>query len=180
MDAQLVGFALKRTLSQFPDITVVDRQEFNHLLTIEKSRKEAEQSKAAASSLLQKLLPQRWDLREPAVLVSGHVNDSLGHLEVRLTWISPGQEECECSPDFRGVDGLLNKGIDSLALDTLKQYDPQLAEQHITRKAGRLSHRRAAAFAAMGRAAPLFSRRKSLGALRHELLGAGASLRAGN
>ena len=46
VDAQLVGFALKRTLSQFPDVTVVDRQEFNHLLTIEKSRKEAEQSKA--------------------------------------------------------------------------------------------------------------------------------------
>ena len=131
VDAQLVGFALKRTLSQFPDVTVVDRQEFNHLLTIEKSRKEAEQSKVAASSLLQKLLPQRWDLREPAVLVSGHVNDSLGHLEVGLTWIVRGKINVNVSR-FPGVDGLLNKGIDALTLDTLKQYDPQLAERHIT------------------------------------------------
>ena len=131
VDAQLVGFALKRTLSQFPDVTVVDRQEFKHLLTIEKSRKEAEQSKAAASSLLQKLLPQRWDPHEPAVLVSGHVNDSLGHLEVRLTWTVRGRKNVNVSR-FPGVDGLLNKGIDSLALNTLKQYDPQSAEQHIT------------------------------------------------
>ena len=131
VDAQLVGFALKRTLSQFPDVTVVDGQEFKHFLTIEKSRKEAEQSKAATSSLLQKLLPQWWDPREPAVLVSGHVNDSLGHLEVRLTWTVRGKKNVTVSR-FPGVDGLLNKGIDSLALDTLKQYDPQLAEQHIT------------------------------------------------
>ncbi len=131
VDAQLVGFALKRTLSQFPDVTVVDRQEFKHLLTIEKSRKEAEQSKSTASSLLQKLLPQRWDLREPAVLVSGHVNDSLGHLEVRLTWTVRGKKNVYVSR-FPGVDGLLNKGIDSLALDTLKQYDPQVAERRIT------------------------------------------------
>jgi serine/threonine protein kinase/tetratricopeptide (TPR) repeat protein len=133
VDAQLVGFALKRTLSQFPDVTVVDRQEFKHLLTIEKSRKDAEQSKAAASSLLQKLLPQRWDPRDPAVLVSGHVNDSLGHLEVRLTWTVRGKKNVNVSR-FPGVDGLLNKGIDSLALNTLKQYDPQIAEQHITGK----------------------------------------------
>jgi eukaryotic-like serine/threonine-protein kinase len=130
VDAQLVGFALKRTLSQFPDVPVVDRQEFKHLLTIEKSRKEAEQSKAAASSLLQKLLPQ-WDPHEPAVLVSGHVNDSLGHLEVRLTWTVRGKKSVNVSR-FPGVDGLLNKGIDALALNTLKQYDPQLSEQHIT------------------------------------------------
>jgi eukaryotic-like serine/threonine-protein kinase len=133
VDAQLVGFTLKRTLSQFPDVTVVDRQEFNHLLTIEKSRKEAEQSKAPASSLLQKMLPQRRDPREPAVLVSGHVNDSLGHLEVRLTWTVRGKNTVNVSR-FPGVDGLLNKGIDALALNTLKQYDPRLAEQHISGK----------------------------------------------
>ena len=130
VDAQLVGFALKRTLSQFPDVTVVDRQEFIHLLKIEKSRKETEQSKAVASSLLQKLLPRRWEPREPAVVVSGHVNDSLGHLEVGLTWTVRGKKSVNISR-FPGVDGLLNKGIDSLALDTLKQYDPQLAAQHI-------------------------------------------------
>jgi serine/threonine protein kinase/tetratricopeptide (TPR) repeat protein len=130
VDAQLVGFALKRTLSQFPDVTVVDRQEFEHLLSIEKSRMEAEQSKAAASSLLQKLLPQRGGPHEPAVLVSGHVNDSLGHLEVRLTLTVRGKKNVNVSR-FPGVDGLLNKGIDSLALNTLKKYDPQIAEQHI-------------------------------------------------
>ena len=131
VDAQLVAFVLKRTLSQFPDVTIVDRQEFKHLLTIEKSRKEAEQSKSPASLLLQKLLLQRWDPHEPAVLVSGHVNDSLGHLEVRLTWTVRGKKNVNISR-FPGVDGLLNKGIDSLALNTLKRYDPQLAERHIT------------------------------------------------
>ena len=42
--------------------------------------------------MLQKMLPQQWEPREPAVLVSGHVNDSLGHLEVRLTWTVRGKK----------------------------------------------------------------------------------------
>ncbi|HTY62163.1 MAG TPA: protein kinase [Acidobacteriota bacterium] len=131
VDAQLVGFVLKRALSQFPEVTVVDRQEFGHLLTLEKSRKEAEQSKAQSLSWEQKVLPQQWDAREPAVLVTGHVNDTLGHLEVRLTWTVRGKKTTSLSR-FGGVDGLLNKGIDKLVLDTLRQYDPQFAEQHIT------------------------------------------------
>ena len=131
VDAQLVSFVLRRTLSQFADVTVVDRQEFGHLLTIEKNRKEAEESKKPASSQIQKMLPQKWETQEPAVRVSGHVNDSLGHLEVRLTWTVRGKTVPDVSR-FRGVDGLLNKGIDHLVQNTLKQFDPQIAEEHIT------------------------------------------------
>ena len=157
----------------------MDRQEFGHLLTIEKTRKEAEQSKNPPSSRLQRMMPQRWDTRGPAVLVSGHVNDMLGHLEVRLTWTVRGKKIPDVSR-FGGVDGLLNKGIDSLALNTLKQYDPQFAEQRIT---GRQADYRTAV--------QLLSPRWD--ALRHYFRGAkawerydmnsserGASLRAGN
>ena len=131
VDAQMVAFVLRRTLSQFPGVTVVDRQEFQHLLTIEKNRKAAEQSKNPASSQLRKLLRLQWETDKPAVLLSGNVNDSLGHLEVQLRWMVRGSEIQDVTR-FRGVDGLLNKGIDSLVLNTLKYYDPQLAEGNIT------------------------------------------------
>jgi serine/threonine protein kinase/Tfp pilus assembly protein PilF len=130
VDAQMVGFVLKRTLSQFPEVTVVDQKEFNHLLTIEKTRKEAARAKEPNASLLQKILPWHWELREPAVLVSGHVSDSLGLLEVRLDCVVRGKKDTFVTR-FRGVDDLLNKGIDSLVLHTLNHYDSKIAEQHI-------------------------------------------------
>lgn len=131
VDAQLVAFALKRTLSQFPDVTVVDRQEFGHLLTLERARRDAEQSKGARPSLPQRLtLPQR-EIREPAVLVSGQVIDSLGRLEVKLSYVVRGRKQTPPPARFRGVDGLLNNGIDALALSTLRRYDPQIADRHL-------------------------------------------------
>jgi len=129
VDAQTVGFVLKRTLSQFPEVTVVDQQEFEHLLTIEKGRKEASRSEERKSSLLAKLIPWQREIREPAVLVSGQVSDSLGVLEVSLDCIVRGKKDTLVTR-FRGVDDLLNKGIDSLALHTLNHYDPSIAERH--------------------------------------------------
>ncbi len=131
VNAQIVAFVLRRTLSQFPDVTVVDRQEFAHLLTIERNRRAAEQSKGRATPLLQRLFPRKWEMRDPAVLVSGEVEDSLGHLEMRIQWTVRGRKIPNVSR-FWGVDGLLNKGIDQLAQNTLKQYDPGLFERHIS------------------------------------------------
>jgi serine/threonine protein kinase/Tfp pilus assembly protein PilF len=130
IDAQMVGFALKRVLSQFPEVVVADRQEFNHLLTIEKARKEAERSKKNRSSLLQRIFSWQRDVLEPSVMVSGHVSDSLGLLEIRLDFVVQGQMDT-LTKRFRGVDDLLNNGIDTLTLHTLNLYDPRIAGQRI-------------------------------------------------
>jgi serine/threonine protein kinase/tetratricopeptide (TPR) repeat protein len=129
VDAQMVGFALKRVLSQFPELAVVDEPEFGHLLTMEKRRKQAEQSKEPPP-LLQRIIPWRWEIRDPAVLVSGQVSDSLGLLEIRLNYVVRGKRDTFVTR-FRGVDDLLNKGIDALVLHTLNLYDSRIAEQHI-------------------------------------------------
>jgi serine/threonine protein kinase/tetratricopeptide (TPR) repeat protein len=131
VDAQLVGFVLKRTLSQFPELTVVDHQEFDHLLTIEKARKKTLQSKTPARSIFQKLIPWKWgEMHEPAIRISGQINDSLGLLEVKLTCVVRGKTDNYITR-YRGVDELLNKGIDAMVLRTLNRYDPQISEQHI-------------------------------------------------
>jgi serine/threonine protein kinase/tetratricopeptide (TPR) repeat protein len=130
VDGPMVGFVLKRALSQFPEVPVVDRKEFNHLLVIEKARRQAERSKAAGSFLLQRYFPLRLEMREPLLSVSGQVNDSLGQLEVRLDCVIRGKRETT-TKRFRGVDELLTKGIDSLVLHTMNSYNSRIAEQHI-------------------------------------------------
>ncbi len=128
VDAQLVGFSLKRTLSQFPEVTVVDPQEFAHLLIMEKNQKESDRSKAHGAALLQ--FPWQREIREPALFVSGHVRESLGILDVTLDCTVRGKKQSPMRR-FRGVDELLNKGIDDLVLQALELYDPSLAEKHI-------------------------------------------------
>jgi len=129
VDASLVGFVLKRTLSQFPEITVVDRQEFNQLLKIEEVRKKTEGFKTRSESPLRRLIPARWDRKEPAMLISAQVTDSLGQLEVRLTYSLRGKKDTYVTR-FRGLDELLNKGIDSLVLHILTRYDRRMAARH--------------------------------------------------
>ncbi len=133
VDGQMVGFVLKRALSQFPEVAVVDRKEFHHLLVIERARKQVERSKAHNTSLLQKFLPSSWERQEPALRVSGQVSDSLGQLEVRLDCLVRGKRDT-MTMRFRGVDELLNKGIDALVLHTLNRYDSKFAEQHLDGK----------------------------------------------
>jgi serine/threonine protein kinase/Tfp pilus assembly protein PilF len=130
VDARVVGFVLKRTLSQFPEITAVDKQEFEHLLTIETVRNKANGTKKRNFGLLGRIMPQQWDRKEPALLLSGQVNDSLGQLEVKLTYSIRGKNGTYTSR-FRGLDELLNKGMDTLVLHTINLYDPRIAELHI-------------------------------------------------
>jgi eukaryotic-like serine/threonine-protein kinase len=133
VDGQMVGFVLKRALSQFPDVPVVDRKEFSHLLAIEKARRQSDHSKKQNASLLQRLIPDKWEMRAPALLISGQVDDSLGQLEVRLDCVIRGQKDT-VTKHFRGVDELLNKGIDALVAQTLNQYDARTAEFHLDGK----------------------------------------------
>jgi serine/threonine protein kinase/tetratricopeptide (TPR) repeat protein len=131
LDAQMIGFVLKRTLSQFPEVNVVDGQEFKHLLTMEKARRQKENRKENRSSLLQAIFPWRWDAQAPAVQISGNVNDSLGLVEVSLDCVVRGKKEAPVVTRFRGVDDLLRKGIDSLVLQTLNRYDSRIVAQSI-------------------------------------------------
>jgi len=128
VDAQLVGYVIKRIMSQFPEVTVVDSEEFGHIVTIEKNRVQEERSKTYG---LSNLMRWRREIREPAMLVSAEVNDSLGLLELILTCKVRGDNETIRKP-LRGVDEFLNKGIDELVYDLLVRYDPDLAERHIT------------------------------------------------
>jgi tetratricopeptide (TPR) repeat protein len=130
VDARIVGFALKRTLSQFPEVAVLDGQEFNNLLTAEIARKESARSKPSASSWWQRIFPIEREVHEPAVRVSGQVNDSLGRLEVTLDCLVRGKKD-SLSVSFRGVDDLLNNGVDSLVQHVLHHYDSRIAERHI-------------------------------------------------
>jgi serine/threonine protein kinase/tetratricopeptide (TPR) repeat protein len=133
VEAQMVSFALMRTLSQFPEVAVVDPQEFEQLLTIEKNQKDSDRSKTRDSSFLQTVIPWQRNAHKPALIISGHVRDSLGILEVSLDFVIRGDTET-LPRRFRGVDDLLNKGIDALALHALKLYSEQIAEQHIGSK----------------------------------------------
>jgi serine/threonine protein kinase/tetratricopeptide (TPR) repeat protein len=133
VDPQLVGFVLKRTLSQFPEATVVDPEEFNYLLKVEKTRKnEREQPKAQGLTKLLDILNWQKEIKEPAMTVSAQVKESLGLLELELSYKIRGNTEItnySC-----GLDELLNKGIDELILDILQRYDPDLAERHTSDK----------------------------------------------
>jgi serine/threonine protein kinase/Tfp pilus assembly protein PilF len=130
VDAQMVGFALKRTLSQFPEVAVLNGQEFNRLLKIEKAHKQKDQSNAPPPSWFHRIFPRRYEMREPAVWVSGQVSDSLGFLEVRLDLDVRGKKE-PLERRFRGVADLLNNGIDEMVLQLLNRYDSGIAERHI-------------------------------------------------
>ncbi len=132
VNAQMVEFVLKRTLSQFSEVTVVNQNEFDYLLTMEKAR-----SKAGEASVWRKLIP--WGkIREPAVRIFGLVNDSRGQLEVRLDFLARGNENAIVKR-FGGVDELLNNGIDDLVTQILHYYNSGITKRHIE---GNRSHYR--------------------------------------
>ncbi len=131
VDSQMVVFVLKRVLSQFPEVTVVDGQEFKHLLTMEeRANKQTEDLKGNSASLLQRIIPWRWNAQSPALLVSGEVKESLGLVEVRLDCVVRGKKET-VSERYRGVDDLLNKGFESLVATILNRYDSRIVERHM-------------------------------------------------
>jgi eukaryotic-like serine/threonine-protein kinase len=133
VNAKMVSFALRRTLSQFSEIMVLRKREFDNFLIVEKSRKKGERVKPSQPSFMQRLLPWQRDMREPVVRISGQVNDSLGSLEVKLDYAVRGKQETIINR-FSGVDDFLNRGIDSIVLHILSQYNPRIAEQHIEGK----------------------------------------------
>jgi serine/threonine protein kinase/Tfp pilus assembly protein PilF len=133
VNAKIVGFAIRRTLSQFSDVAVMRRWEFDNLLVIEKSLKKADRAKPFQPTFLQRIIPWQREIQESAIRISGQVNDSLGSLEVKLDCVVRGKQETFTNR-FSGVDDLLNRGIDSIVLHILKRYDSRIVEQHMDGK----------------------------------------------
>ncbi|MEJ2111354.1 MAG: protein kinase, partial [Acidobacteriota bacterium] len=125
MDPQLVGFVLKRTLSQFPEVTVVDPEEFSYLVKMEKARNEKEQSGAFGFSDFLDVLNWKRKIEEPAMTVSAYVKDTLGLLELNLQYRIRGDRE-DTLIRFSGQDEFLNNGIDALVRDMLQRYNPEI------------------------------------------------------
>ena len=130
----LISFALQRTLSQFPDITVLDRQEFAHFLALEKSRREAP-AKSEPSLPILRSAHQWWhrEPRQPALVVSAHIRDSLGALELQMDFADKGRSHSSTNR-FKSVDDLITNGIDAMVLHVLEMYDRGLAERVIGRQ----------------------------------------------
>jgi serine/threonine protein kinase/tetratricopeptide (TPR) repeat protein len=129
VQADLISFALQRTLSQFPDITVLDQQEFAHFLALEKSRREASSTGSSAVPIFR--AAYRWWHREPqqpALVVAARIHDSLGALELQMDFVDRGRSQPSTNR-FKSVDDLIMNGIDALVLRILEMYDPPLAER---------------------------------------------------
>jgi serine/threonine protein kinase/Tfp pilus assembly protein PilF len=129
VDATMVGFVLKRTLSQFPEISVLDSQEFGHLSMMTQAREKTNASKQSFGSIFKRINPWQEDNYIPAVRIAGQVSDSPGLLEVKLDCKIRGRKKTLVR-HYRGVDDLLNHGIDALVQYTLLSYDSDIAARH--------------------------------------------------
>ncbi|HSW37905.1 MAG TPA: serine/threonine-protein kinase, partial [Acidobacteriota bacterium] len=130
IDALMIGNILMRTLSQFPDVKVLDQREFQHFYQMEVSRKKPDQSGNFRSAVIGALTPWRTERFEPAVRISGHIGEAPVLVELTLNFTVRGKRTTH-TVRYSGVDDLLNKGIDSLVVHTLNLYDPRLVDQGI-------------------------------------------------
>ena len=129
VDPQLVGLILKRTLSQFPEITVVDPEEFRCLLKLGEDETEEQAPKSSGISGVLDKLSLRKKAHAPAIRVSAELQEALGRLQVRLKWKVRGKDYDPPPYSFHGINELLDTGIDKLALDILQLYDPDFEGQ---------------------------------------------------
>ncbi|MFH1573345.1 MAG: serine/threonine-protein kinase, partial [Acidobacteriota bacterium] len=119
----LLRFAVERVLSQFLDLVVVDEQEYGLMVTLRRERQGLSTGSAGRTDRLQRLLGvagEEEDLR-PAVQVSGHVFDSPTGMALRMRITNRGETE-DALFEYRGVNDLLVRGIDELALAIWRLY----------------------------------------------------------
>jgi serine/threonine protein kinase/tetratricopeptide (TPR) repeat protein len=125
----LIEFALKRTLSQFSEVTVFDPKEFGQALKLEKSGRKASAEKRGRTGVVEKILSRPESVREPALSVTAEIRQSMGALELRVNLTNRGRAESFTSR-YWGVDQLITKGVDDLAWHILKSYDPALESRY--------------------------------------------------
>ena len=129
IDSGLIEFALKRTLSQFSEVTVLDQKEFGRALKLERSGRRTSAGKGGGPGIVERLLNRSEAVREPAIAVTAEIRQSMGALELHVSLTNRGRIETFTSR-YWGVDQLITKGVDDLAWRVLKSYDPALEERH--------------------------------------------------
>lgn len=121
----LVEFAVKRTLSQFRELSVLDQREFGLVLRLEKAARKAQSDKRGDPGVMERLLTRSESPRDPALSVSAEIRQSMGALELRVNMINRGRSE-SFTTRYRGVDQLITQGVDDTVQQILKSYDPVL------------------------------------------------------
>jgi tetratricopeptide (TPR) repeat protein len=123
--AGLTEFALRRTLSQFQDVTVFDPREFERALRLENSARKSQAEKRGSARILERILNRSESVREPALSVAAEIRQSMGALELQVNLTNRGRSE-SFSSRYWGVDQLITKGVDDLVWHILKSYDASL------------------------------------------------------
>ena len=123
--AGMTEFALKRTLSQFQEVTVFDQREFERALRLENSARKSQAEKRGSTRVLDRILNRSESVREPALSVAAEISQSMGALELHVNLTNRGRSE-SFSSRYRGVDQLITKGVDDLVWRILRSYDAPL------------------------------------------------------
>jgi tetratricopeptide (TPR) repeat protein len=118
----LVEFAVKRALSQFPEIRVYDQREFGLARRLEKSLQPGKSNEEPAG-FFARLAGRGQESRQPALRVTAELRQSMGELELNLDLTNRGSSEISTSR-FRGMDMLVTKGVDEVVWKILEAYDP--------------------------------------------------------
>jgi hypothetical protein len=118
----LIEFAVKRTLSQYPDITVYDQREFGLALRIA-GESGSTQAGRNPARLLDRVLRRKRPEPEPELLVTGEIRQSMGELDLELSLNRHGRAQ-NLSSRFRGTDQLVTKGVDEVVAGILQAYRP--------------------------------------------------------
>ncbi len=129
----LAEFALKRVLSQFPEIAVYDEAEFQLALNLERNLKGGGKT---GSGLLGRFLRRgAGTTHQPAVFVTADVVPSMGALELRVALTQRGRSD-RFTHRYWGVDQLVTKGLDELGFSLLRAYDAPLAARYAAESSG--------------------------------------------
>jgi len=122
----MVEFAIKRTLSQFMEISVYDQREFAQVLRLEKTTQKSQADKRMSAGVVDRILSRSESIRDPALSVSAEIRPSIGALELRMHFTNRGRSEV-FTTRYRGIDQLMTRGVDDLVKQILKSFDAPLA-----------------------------------------------------
>ena len=121
----LVEFAIKRTLSQFQEVSVYDQREFGQVLRLERAARKSQAEKRGGPGVVERILARSETVRDPALSVAADIRQSMGAIELRVKLTNRGRSESFTSR-YRGIDQLITRGVDDLVHQILKSYDPSL------------------------------------------------------
>ncbi len=125
----IVRFAVERVLSQFPEITVTNEQEYELMAALRRERPHASTGSPGLADRLRRLIGNAGrenDLR-PAIRVSGHVFESPTGITLRVKVANLGETQ-DVVIESRGVNDLLARGIDDLVLRIWRLYHDRPGE----------------------------------------------------